>query len=89
MEISAEFACVEFGLFFPLDRAEPWLQRLLLQQVKLTTPQADKEGPLGSGTCLPGAALLENSACPQARSKTLIYSDLGKSQLLLAFTDGF
>lgn len=29
------FACVGFGLFLPLDRAEPQLGRLLLQQVKL------------------------------------------------------
>lgn len=35
MEISAGFACVRFGFFLPLDRAEPQLGRLLLQQVKL------------------------------------------------------
>lgn len=35
MEISAGFACVRFGLFLPLNHAEPRLGRLLLQQVKL------------------------------------------------------
>lgn len=35
MEISSGFACVGFGLFLPLDRAEARLGRLLLQQVKL------------------------------------------------------
>lgn len=89
MEIFPGFACVGFGLLLPPDHAEPRLGRLLLQQVKLWQLPRQLRRVCWALAPASLSALLENSACPQARRETLIYSDLGKSQLLIAFTDNF